>query len=421
MATVAETPAPTGRQPEGARILDDICGTFQRFVTWPSDAALWTSVLWATHTWVTDADGRLLFDTTPRLAILGDAPNCGKSTALLMIGMMCQRDNFLIDPTAPGFAEDIHEHRSTELIDEINVLFGGGRGKAQLRSLLCGGYKRRTGHWARAGNKRHIIFGPVAMAGQGTKFRASEDLADIRSRSIAFDMLPAPGKQEAFREREHSALCAAQRRALAKWVGRHAGEIMDEWPELPDGIEGRLREIWEPLAMIASAAGGHWPERFTKACKELALGLRDDDDPSALPLSDLLLIDLRTLFERHGWERGAPRNVIAGELLKLPRWSATWPRPEEAPRELTSLLGIPAEQVWWPDGNGGPNKRGWKPSTLERLWADLPELPEERDLFADWEEEVSAAPAPRDPASTADQLAAGRTALERLGMREEEE
>ena len=52
---------------------------------------------------------------------------------------------------------------------------------------------------------------------------------------------------------------------LRYWVELVHGYALDyvgpDRPVLPEGIENRDADVWEPLLTIAELAGGHWPER----------------------------------------------------------------------------------------------------------------------------------------------------------------
>ena len=68
------------------------------------------------------------------------------------------------------------------------------------------------------------------------------------------------------------------------------------WPEMPDGIEDRDADVWEPLLAVADAAGGDWPERARVAAVAL-VALSKESTPS---LGIRLLADLRDVFGDEG-------------------------------------------------------------------------------------------------------------------------
>jgi hypothetical protein len=64
-------------------------------------------------------------------------------------------------------------------------------------------------------------------------------------------------------------------------------------PAMPDGVEDRAADVWEPLLAIADAAGGAWPSR----ARVSAVTLVTDAKESTPSLGVRLLHDLRQVFD----------------------------------------------------------------------------------------------------------------------------
>lgn len=319
----------------GAETLDMTRGFLTRFVAFPSQATADVVTLWSAHTHVTDRDGRLAFDTTPRLAFLSKGPKSGKTEALNRVTDLSHNGSTMVDPTHAGFAQSIGEGCATVTIDELDVLFGAGSAKATLRSLLNAGYKQGA-EWKRAGKAPVSVFGAVAMAGMDAKFRNAEPLSALRSRTIMVPM--APGRApEIYRGRLHDPTARAIRAGLASWCRHHRGRILANYPDEFEGISGRDLEISEPLLMVADAAGGRWPDAARVALRELLLGADDADHEDAPTLVASLLSDLRAVF---GTAPKLPTADIVAALRAIPGapWRELWPSVDNAPRELAALL-----------------------------------------------------------------------------------
>lgn len=358
----------------GEAVLNEVRSFLGRFVQFPSPAILDAVTLWIAHTHVVDGDERLAFDTTPRLAFLSDEPASGKTRALEMVCELAFHGAISVDVTAPGFAFAMAEDRATFGIDEMDVLFGAGGSKATLRSLLNAGYRKKGAVWTRANKEDLNIFGAVAMAGLGKKYRTSEALSALRSRTIPIEMRRT-GEAEQYRPRQHDALASELRRLVHSWAVRNAPLILEDWPTLPEGVDGRKGELWEPLFMVANAAGGHWPESVRLACKELALG--KSSLPEEPPLSERLLADLRRVF---GDAQRLTTVTIVARLYELPGapWRKLWPNSGSAPRELSTLLGPDVAPIKVRDG--AQSLRGYARRDLEVLWADVPGVPDVPDV-----------------------------------------
>ncbi len=64
---------------------------------------------------------------------------------------------------------------------------------------------------------------------------------------------------------------------------------------MPDVLDDRAEEAWEPLFAIAELAGGHWPERAWQAALELSASREAEDEA----LGTWLLRDVRAVYAPH--------------------------------------------------------------------------------------------------------------------------
>jgi hypothetical protein len=81
---------------------------------------------------------------------------------------------------------------------------------------------------------------------------------------------------------------------------------------MPEGIEDRNADVWEPLLAIADAAGGEWPDRARVA----AVTLVTDPRGKAPSIGVLLLRDLRSVFTAKG-RASLPTEELISELIKM--------------------------------------------------------------------------------------------------------
>jgi Protein of unknown function (DUF3631) len=116
---------------------------------------------------------------------------------------------------------------------------------------------------------------------------------------------------EAFRHRVHAPEGYALRDKLARWAGEIRDTVRDAWPEIPDGIEDRNADVWEPLLAVADAAGGDWPDRARVA----AVTLVTESALGGASLGIRLLGDLRTVFGEIS--TALPTNQIIRALREL--------------------------------------------------------------------------------------------------------
>ncbi len=126
----------------------------------------------------------------------------------------------------------------------------------------------------------------VALAGL-------DDLPDtIRTRSVIIRMRRrGPGEQvQPWRHRVNGPQARPLAASLAAWSTSSAGLI--RWPDMPDGIEDRNADVWEPLLAVADLAGGDWPKRARDAAVTLVTAAADQKQSLGIQL----LADLRVIF-----------------------------------------------------------------------------------------------------------------------------
>ncbi|MET9749472.1 DUF3631 domain-containing protein [Streptomyces ardesiacus] len=84
----------------------------------------------------------------------------------------------------------------------------------------------------------------------------------------------------------------ALRDQLAAWLGPLRGQTARLVPQMP--VEDRAADTWEPLAIIADLAGGHWPAQARAACLAMTRHEALQDEQSSLKTR--LLRDIHRIF-----------------------------------------------------------------------------------------------------------------------------
>jgi hypothetical protein len=121
---------------------------------------------------------------------------------------------------------------------------------------------------------------------------------------------------------------AELRRRCAEFVEQHRNEIAKAEPAIPEGLNDRAADIWEPLLVLADLAGGDWPERGRQAALALSGGEQTNN------LISTLLLDCLLIFVQGKAERMFTRELVQ-KLNAFP------PRPW---RELSK--GKPIDDIW---------------------------------------------------------------------------
>lgn len=281
--------------PDGAELLDAVHEALTKYVIFPSEGAAVAVALWVAASHALPA-----WQHATRLFIRSPQKRCGKSRLLDIVELMCFNPLMSTDASVAAIYRSIgdDDHKTpTLLIDEADALFGTKTKAEQnedLRSLLNGGFQR--------GRKVRRCVGPTQEPTDFLTFAmcalaAIKSLPDtIVDRAVVIDLKRRrPGEKVArFRMRRDTKPLKKLRDQLNVWA-RDTDRLKalgDAEPEMPEAVEDRLQDAWEPLVAVADAAGGIWPGLARAACKDLC-GQSDDPDDDDI----LLLSDIETIFK----------------------------------------------------------------------------------------------------------------------------
>lgn len=244
-------------------ILDLVREWLGRYIRTVSEGDLDLLTLWAAHTHLA-----LEVYSSPRLLVDSPMPGSGKTTCLEHLARLCVEPVQMAAVSSSALLVRLLQDSEgnsvirTLLIDEADrTLRPDNPSTPDIVAILNSGYKRGATRpvlvplkdgWA---SKEMSTFAPVAMAGNSPNLPE-----DTRSRTIRVLLLPdLDGTVE---ESDWELIDDDARRlgsALAAWAAEKRELVSAERPAMPEGVIGRFREKWQPLARVAAAAGGRWP------------------------------------------------------------------------------------------------------------------------------------------------------------------
>ncbi|MEY2427903.1 MAG: hypothetical protein QOJ40_788 [Verrucomicrobiota bacterium] len=304
---------PTLGNVDGGVLLDELASLLRRFVILPQWAAE-TVALWILHTYAFQ-----LRDVCTYLGIESPEKRCGKTTLLSVLSELVNRPVVAANISPPAFFRVIEEMQPTLLIDETDTFL---RRNDELGGILNAGYKTSTAYVVRvvhqggdntlsydggqnengvqrpegkseSGLKRFSCWCPKAMASID---RLPDTLAD---RCIIIRMQRKQEDEEC--ERLRTLETGRLKRQCARFVLEHSAEIAKARPVMPENLNDRAEDIWEPLLALADLAGGAWPQ----LAREAAVGLSasaQESNPIASLLLDIFVIftlaEAKQLFTR---------------------------------------------------------------------------------------------------------------------------
>lgn len=347
----------------GAALLDEVAAYLARFIAYPSPEVAGVHALWIAHAHLID-----VFENSPRLAFLSPEPGSGKSRCMELTEALTPRPVLSVNATAAYIFRKISDEAGlpTLLMDEVDTIFGPGKSDANedLRGLLNSGYRRGATAGRAAVRGKKVVtedwptFCAVALAGLN-------QLPDtIMTRAIVVPMKRRRSDQrvESFRRRVNGPENERLNARLAEWAAVVRADVADAWPELPEGVEDRDADVWEPILAIADAAGGHWPATARAAAVEMVA--RAKDKPATLGIR--LLADIRKVMA--GRDRISTADLLAGlHALDEAPWASIKGEPIDG-RFLARTLGkyeIPTNNTF---RDGGRTAKGYLRQHFADAW-----------------------------------------------------
>jgi hypothetical protein len=312
----------------GSEVLEEVVTFIRRFVVLNSPQAD-ALALWTAHTYMFEAA-----ETTPYIHVTSPEKRSGK-TRVLEVEEVLVKDPWFTGRVTPAvLARKIDAECPDLLLDETDAAFGGDKEYAEtLRGILNTGHRRGgkcsvcTGQGANITYKDLSTFCPKAIAGIG---KLPDTVAD-RSIGIVLKRRTAAETVERFRRRKVESDAALLRERLSAWASTL--QLHDVEPSVPDELDDRAADCWEPLLAIADAAGGDWPQKAREAAVALSGSGRDDAS-----LGVRLLTDIKTIFTYREVERLKSVELVqALNAIEEAPWSYLDKRPLDASR-LAKML-----------------------------------------------------------------------------------
>jgi Protein of unknown function (DUF3631) len=339
-------------------LLNDLQRFIRRFVV-TSDPQADAVTLWTAHTHAIEAA-----DATPYLAVTSAEKRSGKTRLREVLELLVHVALPAANISDAALFRAIEKLTPTLLLDEADAVFKA-REREDLRGMLNAGYRRGAVAYRMGGaNKTTLEDFPVfcAKAFFGIGDFLPDTLVD-RSIPIRLQRRTSDEPVERFRRRDAEAEGLTLRDRLADWLEPQVDELQRARPQLPEELDDRASDSWEPLFAIADLAGGDWPERARRA----ALTLFNPDQREDDSMTARLLADIYSVFESNGDERLKTTDLI-DELCEIEEspWGDWHGKPISA-HGLSKLLRshrIKTMPVW----TEGKTVRGYKAEQFDEAW-----------------------------------------------------
>ncbi|WP_239656316.1 DUF3631 domain-containing protein [Mycobacterium riyadhense] len=357
---------------DGAALLDELRRWYETYIRVTADDDLSTLAVWTVHTHLVEE-----LYTSPRLVVDSTMPGAGKTTVLDHLSRLCHRPLQAASLSSPALLPRLlDQEMRTILLDEVHRSLRPDRpGVDDILAVINTGYRvgatrpvlipTKGGGWD---TREMPTYAPVAMAGNAPNLPD-----DTVSRQIRILLMPDLDGTVDDSDWEHIEGDAMELRdRLAAWADQVRDQVRGMAVDLPAGCVGRAKERWRPLARVASAAGGHWPQTVDRIIRadldyesaERDAGLR------RLPPGMVLLCDLHAVWPDH--DDLVPTRDLVGRLIT--HNTEYWGDRSGYGKALTEtrlgkLLSQASQVTSVRPGGRGP--RGYLRAQLTPVWSRL--------------------------------------------------
>ncbi len=309
-----------------AALLTEIAATIKRFIVCSNETAN-AAALWVAMTWFMDS-----VQVAPLAVITAPEKRCGKTQCLDIMSRMSHRPLTASNITPAALFRSVDAWKPTLFIDEADAFL---KENEELRGLINCGHTRTSAYIVRTVGKeftpKHFnVWGAKAISGIGK-------LADtLMDRAIVLELKRKKPDDPVERLRHADPdLWITITRKLRRFANDCADAIKRARPHLPDELNDRAQDNWEPLLQIADTAGGVWPRLARIAATTLS-----GDGRQSLSVGVELLCDIEEIFRKIPGSKISTVNLIA-ELTKNgeKRWQKFHFGEPISPRQLAKHLG----------------------------------------------------------------------------------
>jgi hypothetical protein len=355
-----------------AGLLHETVEDVLRYIVFDSEHQARAVALWVAHCYFIEA-----FDVSPRLLVTAPTIRAAKSRLLDVVQRVTPRARRCGSTTGASLFRLIAQLKNpTLLIDEADRVFrnaGIDPGADLLAQVIDQGHERgnpaqRTerdsyGQWT---VQDFETFTPTAIAGVDRGKNWPDSVLD---RAIVIRMRRRKKSEKVERLRKRGVSAQRGQELGRRWAGyvqshpELVASLSGAYPTLPNELNDRAYDSWEPLIAIADAAGGEW-SGFARAAAKHLTGSDDEMDD----LGVQLLTDLQRVWPGDDVVTGAELT----ELLKDDDDDGLWRNYGKQGKGLTakSMSTILRPFGIRPDQHkvDGKNIRGYARADFEKPW-----------------------------------------------------
>jgi putative DNA primase/helicase len=281
----------------GGELLEGLAGEFRRFLVLPAHAdTILALVTLHSYSWQQ-------CEYSPILAVTSPVRTCAKSRVLDVLERLVCNPFRTANASEAVLFRIIDSRQPTVLVDEFDSI--PEERQDVLTNILKAGF-HRSGKVHRVEGESNrtvvefVVFGPKVVA----CIKLPLDAATV-SRCVRILMQRKKRTQKVDRLRRYDG--TEWRRKCVRWTEDHRSRIEDGTAVMPEALDDRAQDIWEPFFVLADLAGGPWPERV----KAAALASCGESVDAPVESSVTLLTWIRTYFTETGETKVAAADLVS--------------------------------------------------------------------------------------------------------------
>lgn len=263
-------------------LLNEISCLVKRFIVCEHEVVIATT-LWAAMTWFMD-----VIHVAPIAVITAPEKRCGKSQLLHLMSMLVCRPIPASNISPSALFRCIDQWQPTLLIDEADTFM---KDNEELRGIINAGHTRNSAYVIRSVGKdfvtkRFNVWSAKAISGIG---KPSDTILD---RGVTLELRRKLPTEEVDRLRYVDPMVFQNITSkLARFALDYSEHVAAARPSLPDTLNDRAQDNWEPLLSIALMAGNNWIKQAYNAAHKIS-----GDLEQSVSTGVELLVDIETII-----------------------------------------------------------------------------------------------------------------------------
>ena len=270
----------------GAEIFDDVIDSLRHYLHIDRSNAMKVAF------WIAHANLFQEFQHTPRLLVTAPTRGCGKTLLITVMQWMTNKSIQAGKVTSGAFIRLCAEGDLTFYVDEADRLFTNSHD--EMTTALNNGWEQGGNFFKCLGDTnlptRMSTHSAVTLAGIDLTRKLQGPTLD---RAIVVEMEKAqPGDlPERFKHRKHEPIFRELGQRLLRWCNDHRHQMADYETAIPDEVEDRTYNKWQPLVSIAELASSKLGEQVLRL-------VLNEEEVDGDDLINKILRDGRSIYDR---------------------------------------------------------------------------------------------------------------------------